>query len=89
MGADVADRATVEVDDPVSEGDGRETVCDDQHRGVALAESREDRRFDHRVDRRGGVVEDHEARTTGECTCESDPLALAAGQGHSALDDVF
>ena len=44
-------------------------------------------RFDHRVDRAGGVVEHQDPRPPQQRPGEGEPLALAAGEGDPTLPD--
>src|SRR5581483_9285489 len=83
------DTAVVEDDDLVGERDRRQAVRDDQRRPVARrsAQPRADLGLRRRVDRRGRVVEDEDARIDRERSRDRDALALAARQGDPALAD--
>ena len=83
------DAAVVEHDDLVGERDRREAVGDDDRRPAAhrLAQAVADLRLGRRVDRRGRVVEDQDARVDDERARDRDALALAAGERDPALAD--
>ena len=83
------DAAVVEDDDLVGERDRREAVGDDDRRPAAhrLAQAVADLRLGRRVDRRGRVVEDQDARVDDERARDRDALALAARERDPALAD--
>ena len=87
VGADVGDPAAVQHRDPVGQRQGGPAVRD-QDGGTAadqLPQGAQDLGLDPRVDRAGGIVEQHDPRIGEQCPGERDPLALAAGQGQAAL----
>ncbi len=89
VGARVDETALVEDGDPVGELEGGAPVRDEQGgpAGHDLLEPPVDLGFDPRVDRRGRVVEDQDARIGQQRPGQRHPLALAAGQGEPLLPD--
>ena len=87
MSAARDDAALLQHDDVVGERDRRETVGDDERRAALhdLAQGGLDLALGGGVDRRGGVVEDQDARVGEERAGDRDPLALAAAEGQAAL----
>ena len=79
MGAFGDDAPAVEEDDPVGEGDGRGSVGDDQRgpSGHDLAQRGADLVLLGRVDRRGCIVENQDARVGEHRPCDREPLALS------------
>ncbi len=89
MRALVGHATAVDDDDAVGQAQGRPPVRDEQRR--APAHQRPQRRVDLllrlRVDRRGRVVEDENARVGDDRPCERDALPLPAGKRQPALAD--
>ena len=86
VGAVAGDAAALEEQHPVGERDRGDAVGDDQRGGVELAaQPVEDPLLDHRVDRRGGVVEQQQPGAAQQRPGEREALALAAGQRHAPL----
>jgi hypothetical protein len=81
------DAAVVHDQDLVGVHDGGETVRDDQ-RGVAAGDAVQlglDRFLRFRVERRGRLVEDQDARVLQDRARDRDALLLAAGELEAAL----
>src|SRR5581483_2856853 len=83
------DAAVLEHDDLVGERDRRQPVRDDDRRAAAhrLAQPFPDARLGARVDRRGRVVEDQDARVDDERARDRDALPLPARERDPALAD--
>ena len=66
--------------------DRRHAVSDDQRRGGQRRRgARRGSPLDHRVDRRGGVVEQQQPGPTEQGPCQGEPLALASRQRDATL----
>ena len=90
MRALLDDPAVLEHDDQVGVADRREPVRDDE-RGAAGEETTErplDLALGADVDRRGGLVEDQDARVGEEGTGEGDELALTEREAGAALAEL-
>ena len=89
MRAARGDLPALEHDDLVGQGDGREPVGDDERRAPAhdLGQRALDLLLGGRVHRRGGVVEDEDARVGQDRPRDGEALALAARDREPALAD--
>ncbi len=87
VGALVEHAAVVDHHDAVGESQRRAAVGHEQGGATLhqLVERSVDLVLDAGVDRRGGVVEDQDARVGEQRPGQGQPLALPAGQGHAAL----
>ena len=89
MGALVDDPAAVDDHDAVGQAQRRAAVGDEDRRAALhdLAQRGVDLLLGRGVDRRGGVVEDEDARVGEEGPGQGDALALAARQREAPLAD--
>ena len=90
MRAVVEQAAALEHGDLVGERDRRQAVGDDERRAARhdLLQRALDLLLGRRVDGRGGVVEDQDARVGEQRAGDRDALALAARQRQAALADA-
>ncbi len=89
VAADLHAASRFEHDDAIGVDHRRQSVRDDQRRVAALARTQriEDQPFRARVDRRQRIVEHQYRRVFQQRARKREPLALTAGQRHTAFAD--
>ena len=89
MRADLGDAAALEHDQPVGLAQRAQAVGDGDRRAALdqVVERHLNLALGFGVDRRGGFVEDQNARIDQQCAGDRDALPLAAGERLAALAD--
>ena len=87
VGALLGDSTACHHDDAIGGADGRKSVRDDDASQAEILQEIDDDGLRHVIERTGGLIQQQHARGSCECSGEEDPLALAAGNGATAIDN--